>query len=244
MQNTERRFRNERSAVFAHTADRFGNPRGIAREQFVIFADTHEFHDTQFHYEMIDIFLRLRFRNQPLFQIAFDINIEERAVSADRHCRAVLIFHRREIAEIQCLHCFFRRFCRLRNITTVNSRHLFQLFQRFDLFRDFLSVAYEFGGHFAVHRLFIRFLFRDQIIHAVQRHSAIIAYDSASAVRIGKPRKNMRFSRRAHFGRVCVVNAVVMRFSVLRENLLHLRIEMIAVHFQRFFRHTDSAERL
>ena len=137
---------------------------------------------------MVDIFLRFLFGNHAVFQISFDINIEERAVSADRHRRAVLVFHRREISEIQRLHGFFRRFCGLRNIAAVNIRHFFQLFQRFDLFGNLFAVAHEFRRHLARHRLFIRFFFRDKKIYAVQRHAAVIAHDSASAVGIGKPR--------------------------------------------------------
>ena len=54
----------------------------------------------------------------------------------------------------------------------------------------------------------------------------------------------MRLSRRAHFGRVRVVYAVVMRLSVFRKNLFYFGIEVIAVHFQRLFGHSDAAERL
>ncbi len=54
----------------------------------------------------------------------------------------------------------------------------------------------------------------------------------------------MRRTRAPHFGRVCVVNAVVVRLTVMRKNILDARTDLIAVHIERFFRHTDSAERL
>ena len=54
----------------------------------------------------------------------------------------------------------------------------------------------------------------------------------------------MRAARCAHFRRVSVVNAVVVRLAVLGEDRFHLGIERISVHIERFLGHTDAAEGL
>ena len=128
MQDTERGPRHQSSAVRAHTADRLRDPGGISREQFVIFLDAHEFDDSQLHDELIHQFLRFRFGEDAVFEIAFDINIEEGAVSADRHRRAVLILDCGEIAKIEGLYGFLRVFCGLRNVPAIDRRQRFQGF--------------------------------------------------------------------------------------------------------------------
>lgn len=109
---------------------------------------------------------------------------------------------------------------------------------------EFLSVAHFIGKHVAVHGEFILFLFANEIVHAVQSHSAVVADDTAAAVGIGKPRKDMRRTRRAHFGRIGVIDAVVVRLAVFRKDFFDFGIEGIPVHVERFFRHADSAKGL
>ena len=54
----------------------------------------------------------------------------------------------------------------------------------------------------------------------------------------------MRGARTAHLGGVGVVHAVVVRLSVMREDIFDLGVDVIAVHFERLFRHADAAEGL
>ena len=188
MQDPEAVFCYERSAVRTHAADAFGNPGGITAEQFVIFLDTHEFYDAQLHDEVVDKFLRLRFGNRPLVQIALDIDVEKRRIPADTHRSAVLILDGGEIAEIQPLNGFLRVFGGTRNIEAVFRRHLFERAERSDLLGKLLPVADFFGQHFPVHQQLIFLFLCNQIIYAVQRDAAVIADDSPPAVGIGQAR--------------------------------------------------------
>ena len=54
----------------------------------------------------------------------------------------------------------------------------------------------------------------------------------------------MGFAGAAHFGRVRVVNAVVMRLAVFGKYGINLGGELVAVHIQRLLRHFNSAEGL
>lgn len=134
VQDTEGIFRHQRPSVHAHAADRLRHPGRIAREQLVIFLDAHELDDSEFHDELIDEFLRLPFGDDAVFEVAFDINIEESAVPADRHCSAVLVLYRGQISEIQCLNGLFGVRGGLGNVFPVNFRELFERFERLDLF--------------------------------------------------------------------------------------------------------------
>ena len=118
----------ERPAVHPHAADRFGHPCGIAAEQLVIFLDAHELDDAQLHDEMVDELLRLLFGERSLVQIALDINVQEGGIPADGHRRAVLILHRRQIAEIDRLNGFLCVCRGTGNVAAVDCRHRFQVF--------------------------------------------------------------------------------------------------------------------
>ena len=54
----------------------------------------------------------------------------------------------------------------------------------------------------------------------------------------------MRAAGAAHFGRVSVVYAVVMRLAVIAEHALYFGVELVAVHIESLLRHFYSAERL
>ena len=65
------------TAVQTHTADRFGCPNRVAGEELVVFRRTQETDHTQFHHQVVNEFLRLGFGNHTVFQVAFDVNIQE-----------------------------------------------------------------------------------------------------------------------------------------------------------------------
>ena len=83
-----------------------------------------------------------------------------------------------------------------------------------------------------------------KVIHTVKRNSTIVAYDSTTTVRVGKTGQNVRGTSRSHFGRINVEHAFVVRLSVFGEDILNFGIELVAVHFQSAFAHTDTAEGL
>ena len=81
-------------------------------------------HGAQLDDEMIDDLLHAAFRQYAVFQIAFGVNIEERAHPAERHRRAVLLLVYREIGKIHPLHRLFEIRCGTGNIAAVHRRHL------------------------------------------------------------------------------------------------------------------------
>ena len=108
MQNPERGFCHKGSAVASHSADGLGDPCRVAREQLVVFLGAHELDNPQLHHELVDQFLRAFLGQRSVFHIAPDIDVKEVRISADAHCRAVLIFDRAQITEIQPLNRFLR----------------------------------------------------------------------------------------------------------------------------------------
>ena len=54
VQIAERGFRNERSAVHSHAAERLGNPRGVARKKLVVFGRAQKADNAQFDDELVD----------------------------------------------------------------------------------------------------------------------------------------------------------------------------------------------
>ena len=150
MQHAEGVLCNQSSAVHSHAAYRFGHPCGVAREELVIFLDAHELYDAQLHYELVDYLLRLELGEHAALYVALDIDIEECGVAADRHCRAVLLLHRAEIAEIEPLHGLFGVGRGAGDILAVFGRHFCEISERLDLLGYLLSVAHLVGRHVAV----------------------------------------------------------------------------------------------
>ena len=244
MKYSERRLGDERSAVYAHAAYAFGNPCRVAREEFVILLDSHELDYSQLHYELVDELLSLNFGENAPCDIPFDIYVEEGGISADGHRRAVLILYRAEIAEVKCLNGLLCGGRRLRDILAVYLRHLLEVAERLNLLGQFLPVPDPVGGHVAVDQVLILLLLLDEIVNAVERYSAVISDYSAPSVCVGKTCENVRRARPAHFGRVCVIYAVVVRLAVLGEYGLDLGVELVAVHVERLLSHLYSAEGL
>ena len=139
------------TAVQAHTADGFGCPNRVTGEELVVFGRTQETDYTQFHHQVVDKFLRLGFGNHTVFQVAFDINIQERRHTAEGHRCAVLRFNGGKVGKVSPLDGFLCIFCRAGNVVAVRSRHFFHLTQGFVLFVDFFTTADHF---FQVHTVF------------------------------------------------------------------------------------------
>ena len=90
---------------------------------------------------MVDEFLCLAFGDHTVFQIAFNVDIQERRHTTEAHCGAVLRFHGSEVGEVSPLDGFLRVFGRAGNIVAVGSGHFLHLFQRNVLLIDFFAQA-------------------------------------------------------------------------------------------------------
>ena len=108
----------------------------------------------------------------------------------------------------------------------------------------FLALADDFRVHHCVvrFRLFALLVF-DENVDSVEGEAAVVAYDSAASVRVGKPRDDCRVARRLDVGRVCVEHALIVRLSVFREDFANLRVFLKPVRFARRLYHSVAAER-
>ena len=107
----------------------------------VVFRGTEEADHAQFHDEVVNHFLRLAFGDDAVFQVAFDVNVEEGGNAAKAHGGAVLGFDSGEVAEVSPLYCFFSVGGRAGNVVTVSSSHFFHLAEGTVLFGDFFTTA-------------------------------------------------------------------------------------------------------
>ena len=92
-------------------------------------------------------------------------------------------------------------------------------------------------------RRLVLFLFFNKPVDTVKRRTAVIAYNSASAVGVGQTCYKVAVARLAHFFGICLKNAVVMRGSVFKL-LFNTVAQFIAVCFACLARHTYAAERV
>ena len=79
------------------------------------------------------------------------------------------------------------------------------------------------------------------MVDAVERDAAVVAHDAAAPVGVGKPRDDLVLSRRTHFGRIAVVDALVVRLAVFVEDLIKLCVGFVPVGAAGFLSHADAA---
>ena len=120
--------------------------------------------------------------------------------------------------------------------------HRSQIPERAHLLREFLAHPDDFIGrpHIVDLRPF-RALGLKQPIHPVKRHSSIVADDAAAPVGIGKPGDDSGPAATHDFGRIRIEHAVIVRFSVSRESLMHERIGFESRGFDTCLDHPQSA---
>ena len=86
--------------------------------------------NAQFHYKIVHKLLRLALGKRAVFKVAFNINIKERAYSAERHCRAVLLFNCGKVGKISPLHRLARVGSGRAHIVAVGFRHFLNIGKR------------------------------------------------------------------------------------------------------------------
>ncbi len=244
MQEAEAALGHQRTAVDADTADRFGHPGRVAREQRVVVVRPQETDHAQLDDQIVDQFLRFAFGEYAFLDVTLDVDVEEGADTAERHGGAVLFLDRRQIAEVGPLNGFLRVARRFGDVETVAQGHLPQLAECHDLARQFLAQADRFFlDDVEAQLVLLRFFILDQEIQAVEGDTTIVADDAPAPVGIGQAGDDRRAAGAQHVVRIGVEHALVVGAAIFAENPLDFRVDLVAVLFQRLRRHADAAER-
>ena len=242
LQDAEGRLGDHRSAVLAHAALGRRDPGRIAGEQVVVLGRTQVAHKAQFDDEVVDDLLRGGLVQKPRLDVSLEIDVEESRDSAYGICRAVLFLDRAEIAEIQPLHRLFGVACRTGNVAAVLRRHRFELFHEVELFGQLFELTDVLLAHI-LHAVFalVALFALDQIVHAVQRDAAVVAYDSAARIGVGQTGDYADVTRCAHLFGVDSEHAVVVRRAVfeLRPDLVG---HLVAVRVARLLAHSYAGK--
>ena len=217
---------------------------GIAGEQVVVLGRAQEPDDAELDDEVVDDLLRLLLGNRACGEIALEVDVEERRRAAERHRRAVLLLHARQVAEVEPLHGLFRVRRRTRDVEAVARRHLLQFLERPDLFGQLLAIADDLVGRGqGIEAGLLLLLALDEARHAVERDTAVVADDPAATVGVGQAGQDVRAAAAPHVGRVGVEDAVVVRLAILGEGLDDVRVGLVAVGLERGGDHPEAAVR-
>ncbi len=124
----------------------------------------------------------------------------------------------------------------------VGGGHRAQFVQGADLLVELLPVAdHRVGGERVVQRAEFGLLGLDEAVHPVQGDAAVVADDAASAVGVGQAGDHTRAAGGPDLRGVGVEDAVVVGLPVFGEDLLHLRVELVAVGGQAVLHHPQPA---
>ena len=99
-----------------------------------------------------------------------------------------------------------------------------------DLFGDLFTVPDDVLGRHARSQLRLIHLFRaDQTVDAVEGDAAVVTDDAAASVGVGQSGDDVRGTGPADSVRVDIENALVVGLAVVGEDLLHKRVDLVAV---------------
>ena len=227
--------------VDAHAADGFRHPLRVAGEQVVVFGRAGKLDEPELHDEVVHKLLDLPLGVNARRKVALGVHVQERGGAAQAHGRAVLLLYRRKIPEVQPLDGLTGVLRRTGDIEAVDLPQLFQVVQRADLLAELLPLADDVGIHDDAGGVLLVPFVLDQPVHAVQRHTAVIADDAAPTVGVRQAGDDMAGAAGPHFGRICVEHARVVRFAVCCKKFHDLRVHMIAVVLAGLLRHADAA---
>ena len=229
------------TAIGAHTAQALGDPGGIAGEDVVVIGGTGKLDQTQLHNKVVYKLLDLLFGEDAVAQVALGIDIQEGGGAAQAHGSAVLLLDSSEIGKVNSLNRFLNIRGGLGDIAAVNTRHGFQLFKGTDLLGKLLAVTDHICQHNAGGGRLLELLVLDQAVNAIQGNTAIVADDTAAAIGIGQTGDDMAVAAGTHLGGVGIKYAGIVGLAVGGEELLHLRIQVIAVILAGLLGHADAA---
>ena len=219
MQHSEAGLGYKGAPVQAHSALGSRYPNRVAGEQVVVFRGPEEADDTQLNHHLVNQFLRLLLCKNSLFQVLFDEDVEEGADASDGHCSAVLVLDCCEVGEIDELHSLACVLRRPGHVKAVGFAHLDEVLERCNLLADFLALTYAFFRNFLnVKPVEEALLFLDEVVHAVERHSAVVSDDASASVSVRQSGDYVRMPCCSDVGRVCGENTFVMCLAVLGIN--------------------------
>ena len=192
---------------------------------------------------MVYEFLNLLLCVCAVAKVSFSIDIEECGVTANGHSSTVLLFNGTKVAEVNPLHSFTNILSWFGNIIAIGRCHLFQFFQRTDLFLNFFAVANYIFKHIAHCDAKLFFFVFDKVINTIQRDTTIVANDTATAVSVRQTSYDMSCTSGTHFWCIYIKYAVIVSFTMLFEEVFCLRIHFEAVFFNSGFRSTQATIR-
>ena len=247
VEHTEGGLRHERTAVQAHTAERFGGPGGVTGEEVVVLRGTELTVHAQVEHVIVDEFLSAFFGEDASVDITLQVDVQEGCRTAERHGCTVLFLNGTEVTEIGCLHSFASGFCGLGDVATVVFGHLLQALQEVDLTPHVFTQTDAFVGHrFArtvTDGIQVLLLFFDEAVDTVESHTAIVTDDTTTAVCVRQTGQHVRATEGAHFLGVSTEHTFVVRRAVLHL-LHHVVADLVTISFCSLMAHAHTAERV
>ena len=191
---------------------------------------------------MVDQLLRLALGQGAVVEVALDINVKESGHAANGHGSAVLGLDGGQIAEVEPLDSLLGVGGRLGDVEAVGGSHLLHALEGRDLHGDLLALADDLLGHGAVTAVGkVILLGLDEVVDAVQCHTAVVADNAAAAVGVGQTGDDMAVAGLLHLGGVGIKHSLIVGAAVFGENLVQLLAGLVAVGRAGLLRHLDAA---
>ena len=191
---------------------------------------------------MVDQLLRLALGQGAVVEVALDVDIQEGGHAADRHSRAVLGLDGGQIAEVEPLDSLLGVGSRLGDVEAVGGSHLLHALEGRDLHGDLLALADDLLGHGAVTAVGkVILLGLDEVVDAVQCHTAVVADNAAAAVGVGQTGDDMAVAGLLHLGGVGIKHSLIVGAGVVGKDLVQLGAGLVAVGGAGLLCHLDAA---
>ena len=249
VEQTERGLGDHGTAVVAEAGVGPSRPVRIAGEDRVVILGTQEAHDAQLHDQVVDDLLCVGLGDLAGLQVALEVDVEEGGDTAEGHGGAVLALDGGEVAHVGPLHGFLCGLCRAGQVEAVLVAEVDQLLQGLDLLVMLFAEAdpvldLRLGEVVAVRDgVLVALLELDQRVHAVQGHTTVIADDAAAAVGIRQTGEDLVVASYLDLLGVDAEDAVVVGLAVLGEDLLDLRVRLLAGLLDGLLDHAPAAVR-
>ncbi len=249
VEQTVRGLGDQGAAVVAEARVGPGRPVRVAGEDRVVVLGAQEAHDAQLHDQVVDDLLGVGLGDLAGLEVALEVHVEEGGHTAERHRGAVLALDGGEVAHVGPLHGLLGGLRRTGQVEAVLVAEVDQLLEGLDLLVMLLAEAdpvldLRFGEVVAVrHGVLVALLELDQRVHAVQGDAAVVADDAATAVGVRQAGEDLVVARHLDLLGVDAEDAVVVGLAVLGEDLLDLRIRLLAGLLDGLLDHAPAAVR-
>ena len=249
VEQTEGGLGYHRTAVVAEAGVGPGRPVRVAGEDRVVVLGAQEAHDAQLHDDVVDDLLGVGLGDLAGLQVTLEVAVEERGVAAEGHGGAVLALDGGEVAHVGPLHGLLRGLRRAGQVQAVLVAEVDELLEGLDLLVMLLAEAdpvldLRLGEVVAVrHGILVALLELDQRGDTVQGHAAVVADDAAAAVGVRQTGEDLVVAGDLDVLGVDAEDAVVMGLAVLGEDLLDLRVRLLAGLLDGLLDHAPAAVR-